>query len=86
MVCVFTDKPKFECKEEVQVYLSQRNVQIRCPVRADPPISNLNFYWQAGDDNETLKSGESEGNYKAQVDSVVGICDATTEILWVQPS
>ncbi len=66
------DKPKFECGHKKTVALNKRDFEIRCPVRADPPIDNLNFYWATGSDNETLKGGESEGHYKAQVEPVVG--------------
>ena len=51
---------------------NQMNFEIRCHVRADPPIENLNFYWSAEGDNKTLESGERDGHYRADVESVVG--------------
>ena len=71
-----TDKPKFDCDNQIMVAKNEMNFQIRCPVRADPPIDILNFYWSAEGDNKTLESGESDGHYKAKVDPVVReICD-----------
>lgn len=63
-ILLFSDKPKFLCSDTVEAELRETDVNISCLVRADPPLTDFNFFWHhmsAG--NTTLKANERSGHY-----------------------
>ena len=71
-LCLLTVKPKFTCDDEVFAYERKVNVVIACRVVADPVLTNYSVFWEKHTEgNKTMRPGESDGHYKADIQNGV---------------
>ena len=72
-VCGGADGPRISC-DSTSAFIGDRNVYLRCQVRARPPPLALYWVLDDDDDNSTTRISDGAGHYGQDYWTVATVC------------